>query len=230
VAKKIVDEMPPHKVYVEPFAGAGHVFFQKPKAEVNVLNDANHELIQFFKDIKGKKLCCNIGSDKEKFLSLRNKSNKSACEKIYVNKNSFGGYRTFTDGATYGYVKKPLGQLECIDGNKLSGVHLESKDFRETIKQHDSKDTLFYVDPPYVKANEKECLYGKGFCGVTPKDVADSVKNVKGKVIVSYDDHPDVRKAFHDFKIKKIDLQYQFARDKNLKHKGKTKELLIKNY
>ena len=60
VAKTIINQMPPHEKYVEPFAGAAHVFFKKPKAKKNVLNDINKNLIRFFKEIKDNKICCDI--------------------------------------------------------------------------------------------------------------------------------------------------------------------------
>jgi len=73
-------------------------------------------------------------------------------------------------------------------------------------------------------------LYGKNMCEVKPADVANSVRNIKGKAIISYDDHPEVRKAFKGFKMSKIELPYSFARNKQKEVKGKTEELLITNY
>jgi len=89
---------------------------------------------------------------------------------------------------------------------------------------------LFYVDPPYIKANEKDCMYGKNMCDVTPQEVASEVKKIKGKAIISYDDHPEVRKAFKTFKIEKLTVPYTLARAKDGKSQGKKKELLIKNF
>jgi DNA adenine methylase len=119
----------------------------------------------------------------------------------------------------------------CVDGTKLSKASITNEDYKTSIKKHDGKDVLFYIDPPYVGANKnKECLYKKGYCDVEPSEVASVVKGIKGKAIVSYDDHPEVRKAFKGFKMSKIELPYSFARNKQKEVKGKTKELLITNY
>lgn len=234
IAKKIIAKMPPHKVYVEPFAGASHVFFKKPKAEKNVLNDKNKELIRFFQIVKNKKFCCKIEDNENKHLRINSKKLKSPCDYIYLNKTSYSS-KSFSGKPAYSYDhrydrRNAEGRTICIDGFKLNHVILQSQDFRSAIKQNDSRDTLFYIDPPYVKANEKSCLYGKGFCSVTPEHVAQAVRKIKGKALISYDDHPEVRKAFRGFKFEHIVLPYSLAKDKDGKVKGKTKELLIRNY
>ena len=219
VAKKIISKMEPHEKYVEPFAGAAHVFLKKPKAKSNVLNDTNKDITRFLKAIKGKKLCCNIKDDKATFNRILKKKNKTPCDFIALNQRSYSGDMK--------YFSHPGTKSEqCFDGTKLKGVRITNQDFRKTIKNHDSKNTLFYVDPPYVKANEKRCLYGKDGCKVTPKEVADAVKKIKGKAIISYDNHPSVRKAFKGCKIGKIEFPYTYDGKKGQKWR-KTKELLI---
>lgn len=231
VANKIASKIPPHTKYVEPFAGAAHVFFKKPKAEKNVLNDMNKELIGFFRDVKGTTKCCAVHESREEWTKRMEKKDKDFCDYVYLAKTSYGsGKGVFGGRPSYGVRKDPLNTEVCMDGSKRSGVELTTKDFRETMKEHDGKNTFFYIDPPYVKANEGSCLYGKGKCEVTPQQVADAVKKIDGKALVSYDDHPAVRKAFKGFKMEKITLPYTFARDIDKKVKGKTKELLIRNY
>lgn len=48
LAKTIVSMIPSHKIYCEPFFGGGAVFFQKPKAGIEVINDKNDMLINFY--------------------------------------------------------------------------------------------------------------------------------------------------------------------------------------
>lgn len=50
--KLILEHIPAHQVYVEPFVGGGSIFFAKPKVETNILNDADKELINVYKVIK----------------------------------------------------------------------------------------------------------------------------------------------------------------------------------
>ena len=50
--KNIVPIIPKHKTYVEPFFGGGWVFFSKEKSKVEILNDINGDLINFYNVIK----------------------------------------------------------------------------------------------------------------------------------------------------------------------------------
>lgn len=50
--KQIIDLLPPHTCYVEPFAGASWVLFGKPPSNVEVLNDIDQDLINFFRVVK----------------------------------------------------------------------------------------------------------------------------------------------------------------------------------
>ncbi|MEK7860112.1 MAG: DNA adenine methylase, partial [Chloroflexota bacterium] len=52
LAARLVKLIPPHKVYVEPFAGSAAVFFEKDPAEAEVLGDADPEIASAFKAIK----------------------------------------------------------------------------------------------------------------------------------------------------------------------------------
>lgn len=55
----ILTKIPQHKLYCEPFVGGAAVFFGKPISDVEVINDTNKELINFYR------VC------KEKFLDLQ---------------------------------------------------------------------------------------------------------------------------------------------------------------
>lgn len=48
-AKQIIDAFPQHRVYIEPFGGAANVFLQKPHSEVEIFNDLDSEIVNFFR-------------------------------------------------------------------------------------------------------------------------------------------------------------------------------------
>lgn len=52
IAPWIVDLLPPHRIYVEPFFGGGSVFFAKPPATVEVINDLDHRVVNLFRAIR----------------------------------------------------------------------------------------------------------------------------------------------------------------------------------
>ena len=49
IAEWIIDRMPPHIGYVEPFFGSGAVFFNKPKSSIETINDLDGSVVRFFK-------------------------------------------------------------------------------------------------------------------------------------------------------------------------------------
>ena len=50
--KSVIDLLPPHTCYVEVFGGAAGVLFGKPPSDVEILNDIDQELINFFRVVK----------------------------------------------------------------------------------------------------------------------------------------------------------------------------------
>lgn len=52
LAKHIIPLFPEHECYVEPFAGGAALFFMKPEAHVEVLNDINGDLINLYRVVQ----------------------------------------------------------------------------------------------------------------------------------------------------------------------------------
>ena len=49
LANQIIALLPEHTTYVEPFAGGAQVFFHKQPSKVEVLNDLDFEIVNFFR-------------------------------------------------------------------------------------------------------------------------------------------------------------------------------------
>ena len=55
IAKEIQKHFPPHKIYIEPFFGAGGMFFNKPKAKYNIVNDLDSDVFNLFDVVMNQK-------------------------------------------------------------------------------------------------------------------------------------------------------------------------------
>jgi DNA adenine methylase len=55
LAKEIQKHFPPHKIYIEPFFGAGGMFFNKPKAKYNIVNDLDSDVFNLFQVVMNQK-------------------------------------------------------------------------------------------------------------------------------------------------------------------------------
>ena len=146
--------------YIEVFGGAGWVLFYKERhANIEVFNDVNSELINLYRCIKfhegelQKELEFVLNSRELFYDYQRDKGLtdiQRAARFFTVLKFSYGA-----TGKTFGGVKKNV--LKAVDHLKeiqkrLSNVVVENKDFESLIKCYDRPDSLFYLDPPYYKA------------------------------------------------------------------------------
>lgn len=52
IAERIINMMPEHKIYIEPFFGSGAVFFNKSSCNLEILNDLDNEVVNLFKVIR----------------------------------------------------------------------------------------------------------------------------------------------------------------------------------
>lgn len=85
----------------------------------------------------------------------------------------------------------------------------ENLDWREFIDRYDRPGTLFYLDPPYF-GNESD--YGKGaFARDRFAEMSEHLATIKGRLMISLNDRPEVREIFSSFPIAQVDLTYTVA-------------------
>lgn len=109
---------------------------------------------------------------------------------------------------------------------RLAGVYIECLPYQEFITRYDRPDTLFYLDPPYWGS---ESFYGKDFFSRADFDeLANLLKEIKGKFIMSINDVPEIRRIFRAFYIMEVQTRYTIA-TKETGQSKQAKELLIGN-
>ena len=233
---KIISKIPEHKKYVETFVGGGAVFFGKSLSEKNIINDKNSELINFYKKLRDTNCSalkkCKLPTNKAEFKKALERKRQNVCDTLKINKRSYGcNMRSFSPAKVPENNPKE-GGIENIRENcekykqKLKKTKISNEDYKKSFKKHDSKETFIYMDPPY------RGTFHSGYGPkekINPKDVCQLAKGAKGKVMISYDDHPEVRKACKGLKIKKVNMTYGM-KNPNIKNGREAKELLITNY
>jgi DNA adenine methylase len=213
----------PHTIYAEPFVGMGGVFFrrdQRPKCEV--INDWSEDVATFFRvvqrhyiafmDMLRWQITSRAGFERLRAQDPATLTDlERAARFLYLQKLAFGGKvatRTFgmstTGGARFDVAK--VGPLIEAAHERLSGVVIERLPWADFLTRYDRPGTLFYLDPPYYGC---EGDYGKTlFDRDQFTAMATHLRTLKGRFILSLNDHPDVRRIFDGFTIEPIPVRY----------------------
>ena len=236
-------ESVPHKEYREPFAGGATVFFNKEKAEINWLNDLDHELIFCYEIMQLEETRIKLANDfateiatperwREVFNSNPSEKYDIGRKYYYLNRTSFSGKLV---SAAWGYRPKrslPPDRwkeriLPC--GKFLEGVKLSSLDFTEVINAP-GNDVLMYIDPPYFLP-PKHKHYRFGFDLEDHIRLANVLKSTTHKFFLTYDDCEEIRELYKWANIYEVKFFYRV--DNSATQGGERKlgfELIITNY
>lgn len=247
LAAKIISMMPPHKIYCEPFFGGGAVFFAKPKSYLEVINDKNDRLITFYRQavdnfdelsfLVQNTLCSESEYLKAKdFYNGRVPAGKLeiAWSVWMITNGSFsgsmhGGWKWCNGSAgshTGVFLRNKRSEFNEQLRSRLQDVQISCRDALDVIKQRDTVDTLFYLDPPYPGCSQGH--YG----GYTHKDLYNLLtilEGIKGKFILSNFWCQTLRYfvAKNGWAVQKLDMPLKVA---NLTKAKRKTEILVTNY
>lgn len=240
LAKAIVERIPPHTCYVEPFAGAAWVLFSKSESKVEVINDINMEVVTLYRCVQWHleefvRYFKWVLVAREEFERLKLARPETltdiqrAARFYYLQQSCFGGR---VNNPTFGYAATRGPKLNLLRIEEtLSAAHLrlarayvEHLPYAEAIRRYDGENTFFYVDPPYWDC---EGYYGKDiFTKAEFTALAAQLAAIKGKFLLSMNDTPEVRTFFAAFSFEEMQTKYTCSKSKNLT----AKEVLISNF
>ena len=106
-----------------------------------------------------------------------------------------------------GVVSRWLGAIEALPeiGGRLLRVQIENRPALDVIRLYDSKETLFYCDPPYVHDTRGDSkAYGYEMTDDAHRELADVLNSVKGKVALSNYDCVLMDKLFPSKRWRKL--------------------------
>ena len=108
---------------------------------------------------------------------------------------------------------------------RLQGVVIENKDFENLISVYDRKDALFYLDPPYVGT---ERYYSAAFSMKDHERLADVLKHIKGKFVLSYNNVAWIHELYSQYPCKEVTRNNTLAG--NASNRERYKEVIITNF
>lgn len=233
LARRIVPLFPTKiKTYIEPFFGAGNVFFKMMDTIhpcSSYLNDLDNDIYVIMIGLRdeniNEKIDRNPMTKDEYKTKFKQNEFKAAHELIVKYKRSFFGKgRSYSSLGSGSHIIKT--DFDVFK-NKLKDAVITNLSFEKVIQQHcDDPDAFFYLDPPYSLTSGKSGYYS--YNAVTPDDIFKCVQTIKGKWILSYDDTPKVKELFSMYHIYPIHTIYS-ANGQKVKSRV-VKELIIANY
>lgn len=216
--------------YVEPFVGSGDIYFEMNLQTPAVINDLDHEIATAFKILKSNPSIDNIERFKDKSLeeirSFMKQSHTSPIDKlakiIYDLCATFGGQAQGSKIYKNPNIEPKLRKMPMY-AEYMKNTKVLNQDYKSVIKSNDTKDTYFYLDPPYENSKG---LYAKSEFNY--EELANVLSNVKGKFVLSLNDSPNIRNIFKKFKIRGIRIEAHSQRG-GIGHDSR-KEVIIKNF
>ena len=238
LAKRVIEIFPKHTTYVEAFAGGAQVFFRKEPSKVEVLNDLDGEIVNFYR------VCQQHYEELLRYFrfvlvsrawfDLLKKANpetltdiQRAARHLYLLRNCFASivrnpvyHRNVIQPPGFNLERLP----ELIENahKRLERVQIECAPYEEIVRRFDRPTTLFYLDPPYwgrklYRYNFDEADFGK---------MAERLDQIKGKFVLSLNDVPEVRHTFRKFHIQAVELHYTSQKAAGKRYK----EVVITNF
>lgn len=237
--------------YCEPFAGSAAVLINREPSPVETYNDLDGEVVNFFRALRehGDEVTRLIGltpfSREEFGLACELDPNVSEIERarrFYIRARQVrtGLAQTATIGrwanckntsraGMSGVVSRWLGGVEALPeiADRLLRVQIENRPAADVIRLYDSKDTLFYCDPPYVHSTRGD---SKAYsCEMTDEqhaELAEVLNGVNGRVAFSNYECDLLEKLYP----KKKWFKHKSAPKTNHATKGTRIEVLWTNY
>ena len=166
IAKEIQKYFPEHKIYIEPFFGAGGMFFNKPKAKYNIVNDLDSDVFNLFQVVMNQKeelerafYLMPIHSDLLNYWKQNKETDpiKKALRFLFLSNFTYMGKMDCIKWSARNEKEIFYKKIDlCFE--YFYGCRFNNCDFKKflndlQINETDikTKDTFIYSDPPYLQ-------------------------------------------------------------------------------
>lgn len=169
LAPWILEHLPPHRIYVEPFGGAASVLVRKRRSYAEVYNDLDVEVVNLFRVLRGERASELVQAlrltpfARDEFAEAYEAAEDPVERARRLIIRSFMGFGSNGHARSTGFraASNRSGTTPAHDWanypdaleviiSRLRGVVIENRDALEVMAAHDGPETLHYVDPPYV--------------------------------------------------------------------------------
>jgi len=220
LAGRIVDLIPEHRIYAEPFAGSAAVLFAKSPAPVEVINDLDHNVVTFFRVLRDNepellRALRFTPYARDEFASADltedGIDDLERARRFFVrttqghNAAGSGGRAGWSNGIRARHTDATA-TTNLVDrlyqvADRLRTVVVDNRDALEVIDAHDAPDAVFYLDPPYLSGT-RQC--GRDYAHEADgedfhRTLAEALRSVAGTVLLSGYPSPLYTELYEDW-------------------------------
>ena len=196
--------------YCEPFAGSGAVLLNRAPSPVETYNDIDGEVVNFFKVLREEKdalieqialtpfsreefgIACELDPyqkclERARRFYIRARQVRTGLAQT-ASIGRWANCKNTSRSGMSGVISRWLGGVEQLDyiAERLLRVQIENRPAIDVIKLYDSKETLFYCDPPYIHATRGDTKsYGFEMTNDDHKELSEVLNSIEGLVAVS---------------------------------------------
>jgi len=238
----ILPLIPEHQLYVEPFFGGGAVFWAKQPTKVEIINDFNANVYNFYQVLKTdfqqlktlvERTLVSREAYKHALVIYHSPFVFTPVERAWAFwyatncgfSNQINNSRITNNGKNVIALNNKIKEFNDIYSERLQTVQIENNDALSVIEHRDTPATFFYIDPPYVGADQGH--YG-GYTQEHFDALLSVLTKVKGKFLLS---------SYHNPELSRLVAEYGWYQQEIALHlgsantKGKKRlEILTANY
>lgn len=225
----LLPQLPNSQHYCEPFAGSGAVLLNRDPSPVETYNDIDGEVVNFFKVLREKKdalieqisltpfsreefgIACELDPDltdleRARRFYIRARQVRTGLAQT-ASIGRWANCKNTSRAGMSGVVSRWLGGVEQLEfiAERLLRVQIENRPAIDVIKLYDSKETLFYCDPPYIHETRGDTKsYGFEMSNYDHKELAETLNSIEGFAAISNYDCELMEELYPISKWKKI--------------------------
>jgi len=211
ISSQLVEMIPPHRSYVEPFFGSGAVFFNKPISDIETINDLDYDVINLFRCIQQDserlaKLVMTTPYSREMYdctfdeKFLREIAEEGPYQKALVflikcwqghgfRTNGYKvGWKNDVQGrekmyALWNWYRLPEWIIEITE--RLRKVQIENRPALEVIERFNYENVFMYIDPPYLLKTRAAKQYKYEMMDADHEELLRLILKSKAKIMIS---------------------------------------------
>ena len=209
IASKLVELIPEHHSYVEPFFGSGAVLFNKPVSDIETINDLDHDVVNLFRCIQHDserlaRMVMTTPFSREEYDNQFEIPRGAVCIDAYERAAGFltrcwQGHGFRTNGSKVGWKNDVQGRERAyalwnwyrlpewiVDiAERLRMVQIENRPALEVIERFNCSNVFMYIDPPYVLGTRAGKQYKHEMSDADHEELLKILLQSKAKIILS---------------------------------------------